>query len=61
MAIVRFRPFGQAVDSLRDFGDIQAEVNRLFDSFLGRPDQVAGMRAGVGSRRRTCTRPRTSW
>ena len=39
MAIVRFRPFSQAVDSFRDFGDMQAEVNRLFDSFLGRPAQ----------------------
>jgi hypothetical protein len=37
MAIVRFRPFSQAVDSFRDFGDMQAEVNRLFDNFLGRP------------------------
>src|SRR5262245_41558287 len=43
MAIVRFRPFGQAVDSLRDFGDMQAEVNRIFDSFLGRPAQVTGV------------------
>jgi HSP20 family protein len=39
MAIVRFRPFSQAVDSFRDFGDMQAEVNRLFDNFLGRPTQ----------------------
>jgi HSP20 family protein len=44
MAIVRFRPFSQAVDSFRDFGDMQAEVNRLFDNFLGRPTQPhAGM------------------
>jgi len=42
MAIVRFRPFSQAVDSFRDFGDMQAEVNRLFDSFLGRPAQQPG-------------------
>lgn len=42
MAIVRFRPFSQAVDSFRDFGDMQAEVNRLFDSFLGRPSQQPG-------------------
>lgn len=34
MALVRFR---QAVDPFRDYGDIQAEMNRLFDSFLGRP------------------------
>ena len=43
MAIVRFRPFSQAVDSFRDFGEIQTEVNRLFDSFLGRPSQVGAM------------------
>jgi HSP20 family protein len=43
MAIVRFRPFSQAVDSFRDFGDMQAEVNRLFDNFLGRPAQQPGM------------------
>lgn len=43
MAIVRFRPFGQAVDPFRDFGDVQTEVNRLFDSFLGRPAQANGM------------------
>jgi HSP20 family protein len=42
MAIVRFRPFGQAVDPLRDFSDIQGEMNRLFDSFFGRPSQVGG-------------------
>ena len=42
MAIVRFRPFSQAVDSFRDFGDMQAEVNRLFDDFLGRPAQQPG-------------------
>jgi HSP20 family protein len=42
MAIVRFRPFSQAVDSFRDFGDMQDEVNRLFDNFLGRPAQQPG-------------------
>jgi HSP20 family protein len=44
MALVRFRPFGQAVDPFRDLGDIQGEMNRLFDSFFGRPaQQVSGM------------------
>jgi HSP20 family protein len=44
MALVRFRPFGQAVDPFRDLGDIQGEMNRLFDSFFGRPaQQQAGM------------------
>jgi HSP20 family protein len=42
MAIVRFRPFSQAVDPLRDFSEIQTEMNRLFDGFFGRPSQVAG-------------------
>jgi HSP20 family protein len=43
MAIVRFRPFSQAVDSFRDLGDMQAEVSRLLDNFLGRPAQAGGM------------------
>jgi HSP20 family protein len=43
MAIVRFRPFGQAVEPFRDFDDVQTEVNRLFDNFLGRPAQANGM------------------
>jgi HSP20 family protein len=42
MPIVRFRPFSQAVDSFRDFGDMQAEVNRLFDNFLGGPAHQHG-------------------
>ena len=53
MAIVRFRPFSQAVDSFRDFGDMQTEVNRLFDNFLGRPAQQPGehgARVGSGGR-----------
>jgi HSP20 family protein len=44
MALVRFRPFGQAVDPFRDLGDIQSEMNRLFDGFFGRPGgQSSGM------------------
>lgn len=43
MAIVRFRPFGNAVDPFREFGDVQTEMNRLFDSFLGRGGQQGGM------------------
>jgi HSP20 family protein len=44
MAIVRFRPFSPAVDPLRDFSEIQSEMNRLFDSFFGRPSHLgAGM------------------
>jgi len=44
VALVRFRPFGQAVDPFRDLGDIQLEMNRLFDNFFGRPaPQQGGM------------------
>jgi HSP20 family protein len=39
MAIVRFRP---SVDPLRDFSEIQSEMNRLFDGFFGRPSQMQG-------------------
>ncbi len=42
MAIVRLRPFSPAVDPLRDFSEIQTEMNRLFDSFFGRPSHVTG-------------------
>ena len=42
MAIVRFRPFNPAVDPMRDFSEIQTEMNRLFDGFFGRPSQVGG-------------------
>ena len=40
MAVERWRPYGTAVerwDPFRNVGDIQGEVNRLFDSFFGRP------------------------
>ena len=43
MALVRFRPLGTALDPFRDVSDIQSEVNRLFDSFFGRPSQVGAM------------------
>src|SRR5262245_61509241 len=45
MAIVRFRPYGNALDPFRDFSDVQSEMNRLFDSFVGRPGH-----AGSGER-----------
>jgi HSP20 family protein len=44
MAVERWRPYGTAVerwDPFRNLGDIQGEVNRLFDSFFGRPATVA--------------------
>ena len=42
MAVVRFRHGGQPMDLARDLGDIQGEMNRLFDTFFGRPSQVGG-------------------
>ncbi|HEY3065196.1 MAG TPA: Hsp20/alpha crystallin family protein [Methylomirabilota bacterium] len=39
MAVERWRPFGAAErwEPFRNVTDIQGEVNRLFDSFFGRP------------------------
>lgn len=37
MALIRFRPFSQALDPSCDLTDIQTHVNRLFDNFLGQP------------------------
>jgi len=37
MAIERRRPFGTLMDRREPFRDIQGEMNRLFDSFFGRP------------------------
>jgi len=42
MAVMRWRPFSQGLEpwvGARELGDIQSEVNRLFDSFFGRPVQ----------------------
>jgi HSP20 family protein len=49
MAIVRWRPFGQAErwDPFRELGDVQAEMNRVFDSFFGRAHETGGPRAWV--------------
>ncbi len=43
MAMERWRPFGTVVgwEPVRNLNDIQGEVNRLFDSFFGRPSTVA--------------------
>jgi HSP20 family protein len=48
MAIERWRPFGSIDrwDPLRGVSDIQGEVNRLFDSFFGRP-AAAGTGSGL--------------
>ena len=37
MTLIRFRPFPQTLDPSRDLTDIQTQMNRLFDNFLGRP------------------------
>jgi HSP20 family protein len=44
MAIERWRSFASPLsrwEPFRDLGDIQQEVNRLFDNFYGRPATVA--------------------
>jgi HSP20 family protein len=44
MAIDRWRPFGTVMERwepLRNLGDIQGEMNRLFDSVFARPSTVA--------------------
>lgn len=49
MAIDRWRPFAsiERWDPFRNMSDIQGEVNRLFDNFLGRPMATL---AGSGAR-----------
>jgi HSP20 family protein len=42
MALVRFRPLG-SVDPFRDLGDIQSEMNRMFDNVFGRGPQSQAM------------------
>jgi HSP20 family protein len=37
MALIRFRSFPQTMDASRELTDIQTQVNRLFDDFLGQP------------------------
>lgn len=37
MALIRFRPFPQVLDPSRDLTDVQTQMNRLFDNFLGQP------------------------
>ena len=46
MAMTRWTPFGslERWDPFRNLGDIQTEMNRLFDSFSGRPSTTAGER-----------------
>ena len=44
MAMERWRPYGTAVERwepFRNLNDIQGGMNRLFDSFFGRPAIVA--------------------
>jgi HSP20 family protein len=43
MAVVRWRPVGQGLEpwvGAGELGDIQSQVNRLFDTFFGRSPQV---------------------
>ena len=35
MALIRFRSFPQTLDASRELTDIQTQMNRLFDNFLG--------------------------
>ena len=46
MAMTRWTPFGslERWDPFRNLGDIQSEMNRLFDSFSGRPSMSPGER-----------------
>jgi HSP20 family protein len=44
MALIRFRPFTQ--DLSRDVHDMQTQMNRLFDGFLGQP-AASGMAENV--------------
>jgi HSP20 family protein len=46
MAMERWRPFGtmERWDPFRGVGEIQNEMNRLFDSWSGRPTSAAGER-----------------
>jgi len=37
MAIERWSPFATSLERWEPFRDVQSEVNRLFDSFFGRP------------------------
>lgn len=45
MALERWRPFGSVDrwDPFRNLGDIQGEVNRLFDAFSGRSMPTTGV------------------
>jgi HSP20 family protein len=40
MAMDRWRSYGPAVERWGNLSDVQSEVNRLFDSFFGRPGMV---------------------
>lgn len=43
MALIRFQPFPETLDPSRDLTDIQTQMNRLFDNFLGQPTPSAAM------------------
>lgn len=48
MALIRFRPFAQ--DLSRDLTDIQTQVNRLFDNFVGQPGPSGQLSSGMVER-----------
>jgi HSP20 family protein len=47
MALIRFRPFPQVLDSSGDVMDIQTQMNRLFDNFFGQPSPSGLMERAV--------------
>ena len=42
MALVRFRHAAPSLDAFRDITALQGDMNRLFDSFFGRPSEGPG-------------------
>ena len=47
MALIRFRPFPQVLESSRDVMDIQTQMNRLFDNLFGQPSPSGLMERAV--------------
>ena len=64
MTVLRWRPMGRGLEpwvGAREVGDIQSEVNRLFDSFFV-PFRAGWItRAFLRRLGRICTRPRKIW
>ena len=47
MALIRFRPFPQVLDSSKDVMDLPTQVSRLFDNFFGQPSPSGLMERAV--------------